>query len=127
MDSGTRVREVETALLEGGVPVPPSSAPPHYHDSEHQERNGAAVLSLICAIAWPPCLLIPVAFTIMTGGPKLPGPVLPQVAAFTVQCVFGLLPRAGIVAGVIGLYRAATQPQLRCTRGRALAGLLLGC
>lgn len=105
----------------------PSSAPPHYHYSEYRERNGAATLSLICAIVWPLCLLIPVIFTIMTGGSKVPGSMLPQMVAFILQCGFGLLPALSIITGGIGLYRAATQPQLHSTRHRALAGLVLGC
>ena len=101
--------------------------PSAYQDNMSSEHNGAAILSLICAVVWPLSFLIPAVFNVVTGGPKLPAPIIPNAVSFLLESGFALLPIIGIVAGSIGLYRAMKRPALKSTRWQALVGLLLGC
>lgn len=101
--------------------------PSMYQDNTSSGSNGAAILSLVCAVVWPLSFLIPAVFNVVTGGPKLPGPTIPDGVTFLLESGFALLPILGIVAGGIGLYRALKRPMLKSTRWQAVVGLLLGC
>jgi len=101
--------------------------PSAYRENSSSGHNGAAILSLVCAVVWPLSFLVPAIFNIVTGGPKLPGPTIPDGASFLLESGFALLPVVGILAGGIGLYRAKKRPTLKNTRWQALVGLLLGC
>jgi hypothetical protein len=43
------------------------------------------------------------------------------------QLGFAILPIVGVIAGIIGLYRALTQPAIQSTRWQALVGLIFWC
>lgn len=90
-------------------------------------RNRTATLSLMCGVVWPLTILVPALFNLLTGGPKLPGPTLPDPLVLALQAGFAVLPPIGIIAGAIGLYRAHAQPALRHSRWQAITGLVLGC
>jgi hypothetical protein len=97
------------------------------HTAAAGRRNGAAVLSLICAVLWPLTVLVPAIFNLVTRGPRLPGATLPQFLVTLMQVGFALLPIAGVIAGIVGLYRAWTQPAIQSSRWQAVVGLVLGC
>jgi hypothetical protein len=94
---------------------------PYRAPSEH---NGAAILSLVCALLWPLCICILYVANLLTGGN---GAALTEQAYFILASGFSFLPAAGIIAGGIGIYRAVKQPLLRQSLWLAVVGLLLGC
>ncbi|HEU4783951.1 MAG TPA: hypothetical protein VFS83_11470 [Ktedonobacterales bacterium] len=104
--------------------------PTHHEYHEYRapsNHNGAAILSLACAILWPLSIIIMMLGNSVSNAPGSAGPVLPEQVYTLLQCGFTLLPLVGIVAGGVGLYRAIRQPLLRRSRWLALVGLLLGC
>lgn len=100
---------------------------PHYGRAMTTRHNGAALLSLNCAILWPLSFLVPATFNVVTGGPRLPDPTLPEPLMQLSQLGFAILPVASIVAGSIGVYHALSRPRLRSTLWQAVVGLALGC
>ncbi len=101
--------------------------PTHHEYRAPAEHNGAAILSLVCAILWPLTIITMMLGNSASNAPGTPGPALPEQLYTLLQCGFTLLPVVGIIAGGVGLYRAIRQPQLHDTRWLALASLLLGC
>ncbi|HEY7343376.1 MAG TPA: hypothetical protein VH591_21070 [Ktedonobacterales bacterium] len=102
----------------------------HEYHAEYRapsSHNGAAILSLVCAILWPLTIITMMLGNSVSNAPGASGEALPEQVYTLLQCGFTLLPVAGIIAGSIGLYRAIQQPLLRKSRWLALAGLLLGC
>jgi len=100
---------------------------PQYERAMTSHHNGTALLSLLCAVLWPLSFLVPAIFSVVTGGPRLPGPTLPEPLLQLFQLGFAILPVASIIAGGIGVYRALRQPGLRSTLRQAVVGLALGC
>jgi len=101
--------------------------PTHHEYRAPSNHNGAAILSLVCAILWPLTIITMMLANSASNAPGSPGPALPEQVYTLLQCGFMLLPVVGIIAGGVGLYRAAKQPQLQGTRWLAATGLLLGC
>ncbi|MGZ3585475.1 MAG: hypothetical protein ACXVCT_22255 [Ktedonobacterales bacterium] len=100
---------------------------PQYERSMTSHRNGAALLSLVCAVLWPLSFLVPAIFNVVTGGPRLPGSTLPAPLTQLFQLGFAILPVASVIAGSIGIYRALSRSELRSTLWQAVVGLALGC
>lgn len=106
--------------------------PTHHEYLEYHalsNHNGAAILSLVCAILWPLTLaaMLYVNSVANTSGPGSTASPAPEPLSTLLQCGFTMLPIAGIIAGGTSLYRAIRQPLLRRSRWLALVGLLLGC
>jgi hypothetical protein len=100
-----------------------------YHYVAPRTHNGAAILSVVCAILWPLTLtailyINSVANTSGAGSTALPAP---EPLSTLLSCGFTMLPVIGIVAGGLGLYRAIGWPRLRRSLWLALTGLLFGC
>ena len=100
---------------------------PQHERAMTTHRNGAALLSLVCAVLWPLSFLVPAIFNVVTGGPRLPGSTLPAPLTQLFQLGFAILPVGSISAGSIGVYRALSQPGLRSTLWQAVVGLTFGC
>lgn len=95
---------------------------------EPSEHNGAAILSIVCAILWP---LATAAMFLIVGVANVAGPGAtatppPEPAYSLLDFAFLILPIMGFIAGAIGLYRAVKQPLLRNSRWWAVTGLALG-
>ena len=100
-----------------------------YHYVAPRTHNGAAILSVVCAILWPLTLAAilyvnSVANTSRPGGSASPAP---EPLSTLLSCGFSLLPLASVFAGGLGLYRAIGWPRLRRSLWLALTGLLFGC
>ncbi|HEX5547593.1 MAG TPA: hypothetical protein VFX24_09290 [Ktedonobacterales bacterium] len=104
--------------------------PTHHEYHEYHApstHNGAAILSLVCAILWPLTLaaILYVNSVANTSGPGSTALPAPEPLSTLLQCGFTILPIGGIIAGGVGLYRAIRQPLLRKSLWLALTGLLL--
>jgi hypothetical protein len=97
--------------------LPPGS---RISDPDARRRNDAVGLSLVCAILWPICFVVPIVVMQLEGRPILPG-------WLTSLTGFGLVtaPVVGILAGAVALYRALRFPALRGAWWMALVGLLV--
>lgn len=102
---------------------------PYAQYSPPSRHNGAAFLSIVCAILWPLTLatILYINGVANTSGPGSTATPAPEPLSTLLSCGFTLLPVAGIIAGAIGLYRAIQQPRLRKSLWWALPGLLLSC
>jgi hypothetical protein len=100
-----------------------------YHYVALRTHNGAAILSVVCAILWPLTLtaILYVNSVANTSGPGGSASPAPEPLSTLLSCGFSLLPLAGVFAGGIGLYRAIRQRRLRRSLWLALTGLLFGC
>jgi hypothetical protein len=107
------------AMMQIPAPTPPLRERATY--SNPPTHNVAAVVSLICAILWPLTGLIPMLWDVVTT--SAPGPQWWQ-PIFSIT--FGALPYVAVIAGVVGLVRSFTQPQLRRSRWQAIIGLIFG-
>ena len=110
---------------------PPSSQPTYGQlvAVAPNEHNSAAILSIICAVAWPLTLgaILYVNSVANTSGPEATAAPAPEPLSTLLQCGFSLLPVAGIIAGGLGFYRAIRQRRLRRSLWLAVPGLLFGC
>ena len=110
---------------------PPSSQPTYGQlvAVAPNEHNSAAILSIICAVAWPLTLgaILYVNSVANTSGPGATAAPAPEPLSTLLQCGFSLLPVAGIIAGGISFYRAIRQRRLRRSLWLAVPGLLFGC
>ena len=100
--------------------------PTHHEYRAPSNHNGAAILSLVCAVLWPLTIITMMLGNSMSNAPGASGEALPEQVYTLLQCGFTVLPLVGIVAGGVGLYRAIRQPLLRRSRWLAIVGLLLG-
>lgn len=102
---------------------PPFPSTPAYHAryTEPSTHNGAAILSLICAILWPFSFLITPFWNAQTQFAPMPD-WLGTLLSFG----FTLLPLVGIVSAVIGLVRSFTRPRRQPSRWQAIVGLIFG-
>ena len=102
---------------------PPISRTPAYHARyvEPSTHNGAAMLSLVCAILWPLSYLIIPFWNAQTHFAPMPD-WLGTLLAFG----FTSLPFIGFVSAVIGLVRSFTRPRLQPSRWQAIVGLIFG-
>ena len=110
---------------------PPSSQPTYGQlvAVAPNEHNSSAILSIICAVAWPLTLgaILYVNSVANTSGPEATAAPAPEPLSTLLQCGFSLLPVAGIIAGGISFYRAIRQRRLRRSLWLAVPGLLFGC
>ena len=110
---------------------PPSSQPTYGQlvAVAPNEHNSAAILSIICAVAWPLTLgaILYVNSVANTSGPGATAVPAPEPLSTLLQCGFSLLPAGGIIAGGLGFYRAIRQRRLRRSLWLAVPGLLFGC
>ena len=114
------------------TPSPQSAQPAYGQRVEYVapgERNGLAILSLVCAILWPLTLaaILYVNSMANTSGPGESASPAPEPLSTLLSCGFALLPVASIIAGGVGVYRALRHLRLRTSLWWALPGLLLGC
>lgn len=102
----------------------PTPSPPlreHVTYSEPPARNGAAIVSLICAILWPLIVFSIPVWNIATHFAPTPS-WLGTLIGFSLA----VLPLAGVILATIGLVRSFSLPQLVHSRWQAIVGLIFG-
>src|SRR5262249_41097559 len=90
-----------------------ASAPPHH--------NSAVILSLICALLWPICYLVP-PLTMQISN----RPTFPDWLGTLTACGLVTTPVIGMLAGGVGLHRALRTRELRASWWCAVVGLVFG-
>jgi hypothetical protein len=102
-------------------PVPAPPRPEHASYSAPPDHHGAAVVGLICAIAWPLGFFATLLWNRAAHFAPMPNWLLTLIGLGGTT-----LPAATVMFAVVGLVRAFTQPQLRGSRWQAIVGLIFG-